>query len=51
MTTTSDKSWLDEVVENEPDYYEDPYVYEFNQERRKFKSTDRTDSGIYAGNS
>ena len=48
MTTSSDKSWLAECVEHEPDFYEDQDVYEFSNDR-KFKCTDKTDSGIYDG--
>ena len=49
MTTTSNKSILDEVLELEDNFYDPEDVYEFSN-GRKFKSTDRTDSGIYDGN-
>ena len=49
MTTTSDKNILDIVLELDDDHYEPEDVYEFSNER-KFKSTDKTDSGIYDGN-
>ena len=49
MTTTSERNILDIVLELDDDHYEPEDVYEFSNER-KFKSTDRTDSGIYDGN-
>ena len=47
--TTSEKTLLDIVLEADPDHYEPEVVYEFNDGQRKFKSTDRTSSGIYDG--
>jgi len=49
MTTTSERNILDIVLELDEAHYEPEVVYEFSNER-KFKSTDRTDSGIYDGN-
>lgn len=48
MTTTSERTILDEVLELDPDHYEPEDVYEFSNERN-FKSTDKTDSGVYDG--
>jgi len=48
MTTTSDKSWLSEVLEADPEHNEPEDVYEFSN-GRKLKSTDKTDHGIYDG--
>jgi len=48
MTTTSEKSWLAEVVELDPDHNKEEDVYEFSNQR-KFKSTDKTDKGVYDG--
>ena len=52
MTTSSDKSWLAEVTEVEPDYYKKPIVYRFGDEYdtpREFECTDSGDSGVYDG--
>ena len=47
MTTTSETTMLTEVLKVEKDeFYKPEDVYEFSNDR-KFKSTDRTDSGIY----
>jgi len=44
-----DYSWLDLVLEADPDHYEpEEGVYEFSN-GRKFESTDKSDSGIYDG--
>ena len=48
MTTTSEKPWLAEVLEVDKEHYEPEDVYEFSN-GRKFKSTDKTDSGVYDG--
>jgi len=41
-------SWLDLVVEQDPDHYENEVVYEWSN-GREFESTDSTDSGVYSG--
>jgi len=48
MTTTSDYSWEALVTKNDKDHKKDDEVYEFTG-GRKFKSTDKTDSGVYDG--
>lgn len=48
MTSTSEKSWLAEVCDHDPDHYKEEDVYEFSNDR-KFKSTDKTDTGVYDG--
>ena len=46
MTNSSEISWLSIVQEADDELYEPEDIYEFSEDR-KFKSTDRTDSGIY----
>lgn len=46
MTTTSEKPFLNEVLEVDPDHYKKEDVYEFSNDR-VFKSTDDGTSGIY----
>ena len=46
---TSEKSILTEVLELDEEHFEPEDVYIFSNDR-KFKSTDRTDHGIYDGN-
>lgn len=48
MTTTSQKSWLQEVLENDDEHFEPETVYEFSNDR-EFKSTDKSNHGIYDG--
>jgi len=48
MTTTSEKSWLSEVLEVDKDKDKPEDVYEFSN-GRKFESTDASDHGIYDG--
>lgn len=47
-TNTSEVTWLSVVLQVEPDKYKEEDVYEFSN-GRKFKSTDKTNSGIYDG--
>jgi hypothetical protein len=46
--TYSENNWLSVVLEHDDDYYEDPDVYEFTG--RKFKCTDKYNTGVYDGN-
>jgi hypothetical protein len=39
-------SWIGEVLKSDPDHYKEEDVYRFSN-GRTFKSTDKTDSGIY----
>lgn len=48
IPNTSERNILDKVLELDPAHYDPEDVYEFSNER-KFKSTDRTDSGVYDG--
>jgi hypothetical protein len=45
----SENNWLSIVTQHDKDHYKDDDVYEFNDGKRKFKSTDKTDSGVYDG--
>lgn len=45
--TTTEKDFRSIVVENDDEFYEDPTVYEFSN-GRKFKCTDKSDSGVYS---
>jgi len=43
----SDKPWLNEVLENDDEFYETEDVYVFSNDRR-FKNSDRGGNGIYS---
>lgn len=47
--TYSENNWLSIVVKHDKDHYKDDVAYEFNDDKRKFLSTDKTDSGVYDG--
>lgn len=47
--TTSQASWLSQVTKADKDHYETEDAYEFSN-GRTFKSTDKTDHGVYDGN-
>lgn len=46
--TTSQTDMLTEVLTVDKEHYEPEDVYEFSNDR-KFKSTDKTDHGVYDG--
>ena len=48
MTTTTERTILKEVLELDEEHYEPEDVYEFSN-GKKFKSTDKTDHGVYDG--
>jgi len=46
--TFRDFQWLQEVLKSDPEHYLEDDAYEMSN-GKKFKSTDKTNSGIYDG--
>jgi hypothetical protein len=47
--TYTQMDWFSIVVAADKDHFKEDVIYQFNEEKREFLSTDKTNSGIYDG--